>query len=74
MERERIPSELMKPSIWLSLSKLSILNTVQYLDEYNVKRSRKAAYDWVRKADLRPASNANPDHIALDDTVIRIDG
>jgi len=28
----------------------------------------------VQKADLQPASNANPDHIALDETVIRING
>jgi putative transposase len=28
----------------------------------------------VQKADLQPASDASPDHIALDETVIRING
>ncbi|SFT09500.1 IS6 family transposase, partial [Halostagnicola kamekurae] len=39
-----------------------------------VNRSRKAVHDWVQKANLQPASNASPDHVALDETVIRING
>jgi len=31
-------------------------------------------HDWVQKADLQPANDAGPDHIALDETVIRING
>jgi transposase-like protein len=41
------------------------------LENFGVERSRKAVYDWVQKTDLQPVSNANPDHIALDGTVIR---
>ncbi len=31
-------------------------------------------HDWVHKADLQPANGASPDHVALDETVIRING
>ena len=74
VERERTPSELMELGIRLHLSGLSLSNTVREIEKFGVKRSRKAVHDWVQKADLQPASNANPDHIALDETVIRING
>ena len=74
VERERTPSELMELGIRLHLSGLSLSNTIRELEMFGVKRSRKAVHDWVQKADLQPASNANPDHIALDETVIRING
>jgi len=74
VERERTPSELMELGIRLHLSGLSLSNTIQEIEKFGVKRSRKAVHDWVQKADLQPASNANPDHIALDETVIRING
>ena len=74
VERERTPSELMKLGIRLHLSGLSLSNTIQELENFGVKRSRKAVHDWVQKADLQPTSNANPDHIALDETVIQING
>ena len=74
VERERTPSELMELGIRLHLSGLSLSNTIRELEKFGVERSRKAVHDWVQKADLQPASNANPDHIALDETVIRING
>lgn len=74
VERERTPSELMKLGIRLHLSGLSLSNTVSELEKFGVERSRKAVHDWVQKADLQPTSDANPDHIALDETVIRING
>jgi len=42
--------------------------------KFGVERSRKAVHDWVQKADLQPADDASPDHVALDKTVIRING
>jgi len=60
--------------IRLHLSGLPLSNTVKELDNFGVQRSRKAIHDWVQKADLQPASNASPDQIAVDETVIRIDG
>ncbi len=74
VERERTPSELMELGIRLHLSGLSLSNTVSELEKFGVERSRKAVHDWVQKTDLQPASDTNPDHIALDETVIRING
>ena len=48
--------------------------TISKIEKFGVQRSRKAVHDWVQKADLQPASDASPDHIALDETVIRING
>jgi putative transposase len=74
VKRERTPRELMKLGIRLHLAGLSLSNTVSELEKFGVQRSRKAVHDWVQKADLQPASGASPDHIALDETVIRING
>jgi len=74
LERERTPTELMKLGIRLHLAGLSLSNTISELEKFGVKRSRKAVHDWVQKADLQPASDASPDQIALDETVIRING
>lgn len=74
VERERTPIELMRPGIRLHLSGLSPSNTVWELEKFGVKRSRKAVHDWIQKADLQPANDANLDHVALDETVIRING
>ena len=74
VERERTPSELMELGIRLHLAGLSLSNTIQELEEFGVERSRKTVHDWVQKADLQPTSDANPDHIALDETVVRING
>ena len=74
VERERTPSELMKLGIRLHLAGLSLSNTVSEIDTFGVKRSRKAVHDWVQKADLRPADDATLDQIALDETVIRVNG
>jgi len=74
VERERTPSELMSLGIRLYLAGLSLSNTVNELEKFGVQRSRKAVHDWVQKADLQPACDASPDQIAVDETVIRIDG
>ena len=39
-----------------------------------VERNRTAIHDWVRKADLQPDSDVAPNQIAVDETVIRING
>ncbi|WP_076148655.1 IS6 family transposase [Natrinema saccharevitans] len=74
VERERTPSELMETGIRLYLAGLSLSTTVSELEKLGVERSRKAVHDWVHKADLQPATDVSPDHIALDETVIRING
>ncbi|SFC60035.1 Transposase (or an inactivated derivative) [Halobiforma haloterrestris] len=72
VERERTPCRLMELGIRLHLAGLSLSNTVRELEKFGVDRSRKAVYDWIQKADLQPATDADPNHVALDETVIRI--
>ena len=72
VEREPIPGELVKLAIRLHLAFLSLSNTIGEVEKFGVKRSRKAVHDWVQKADPQPADEACPDHVALDETVIRI--
>ncbi|QCC57181.1 IS6 family transposase (plasmid) [Natrinema thermotolerans] len=73
VERERTPRQLMELGIRLHLSGLSLSNTVRELEKFGVQRSRKAVHDWIHKCDLQPATDASPNHVALDETVIRID-
>jgi len=42
------------------------------IEGFGVQRSRKAVHDWIQNADLQPASDDYPNHVALDETVIRI--
>jgi len=72
VERERTPEPAIEVGIQLHLAGLSLSNTKQYLERLGVERSRTAIHDWVQKADLQPTSDADPDHIALDETVIQI--
>jgi len=72
VERERTPEQVMALGIQTHLTGLSLSNTVELLDVLGVQRSRKAIHDWVRKADLQPDAGQNPNHVALDETVIRI--
>ena len=51
---------------------LSLSNTKQYIENLGVERSRTAIHSWVQNADLQPTSNAAPDHIAVDETVIQV--
>ncbi|MDF9748570.1 IS6 family transposase [Natrinema salsiterrestre] len=73
VERERTPRQLMELGIRLHLAGLSFSNTVRELEKFGVERSRKAVHDWVHKCDLQPAVDENPNHIALDETVIQLD-
>ncbi len=72
VEREATPQLLMKLSIQLHLAGLSLSNTVSILEMFGVKRARSTVHNWVHKADLQPDSGRNPDHVAVDETVIRL--
>jgi putative transposase len=73
VERQRTPEYAMKLGIQLQLAGLSLRNTVSILEELGVERSPKAIHDWVQKADLQPATGRSPNHVAVDETMIRID-
>ena len=62
----------MKLSIQLHLAGLSLSNTVSLLEISGVSRARSTIHNWVHKAELQPESGPNPDHVAVDETVIRL--
>ncbi|QLH79597.1 IS6 family transposase [Halosimplex rubrum] len=72
VDREATPRLLMKLSIQLHLAGLSLSNTVSVLDVFGVKRARSTVHNWVHKADLQPEGGHSPDHVAVDETVIRL--
>jgi transposase-like protein len=72
IEREATPRVLMKLSIQLHLAGLSLSNTVSILELFGVSRARSTVHNWVHKADLQPESGRNPDHVAVDETVIQL--
>ncbi|WP_138006491.1 IS6 family transposase [Halalkalirubrum salinum] len=72
VEREATPRLLIKLGIQLHLAGLSLSNTVSILEIFGVKRARSIVHNWVHKADLQPESGRSPDHIAVDETVIRL--
>lgn len=74
VERERTPEFAIQVGIQLHLGGLSLSNTKQHLENLGVERSRTAIHDWVRKAGLQPDSDVDPNQIAVDETVIRVNG
>lgn len=74
VERERTPKPAVEIGIQMHVAGLPLSNTISVLDELGVHRSRKAVHDWVQKADLQPTSGKNPNQVAVDETVIRING
>ena len=72
VEREATPRLLMKLSIQLHLAGLSLSNTVSILEIFGVERARSTVHNWVHKADLQPEAGRSPDHVAVDETVIRL--
>jgi len=72
LEREATPEPAMKLGIRLHLAGLSLSDTISILDTLGVERCRTTVYNWVQKADLQPLDGANPDHVAVDETVIQL--
>ncbi len=62
----------MNLSIQLHLSVLSLSNTVRVLEIFGVQRARSTVHNWVHKADLQPESGKDPNHVAVDETVIQL--
>ena len=74
VEREATPELLMKLGIQLHLTGLSLSNIVSILEVFGVKRARSTVHNRVHKADLQPEAGQSPDHVAVDETVIRLNG
>lgn len=63
----------MKLGIRLHLAGFSLSKTISERGRFGVERSRPTVDNWVQKADLQPTEAKNPDHVAVDETTIRID-
>ncbi|UWG48120.1 Transposase [Halanaeroarchaeum sp. HSR-CO] len=74
VERVATPKEMMELAIHLHLCGLSISNTVSVLDRLGISRARSTIHNWVQKADLEPEAGREPGKIALDETVIKVNG
>lgn len=72
VEREATPKLLMKLGIQLHLAGLSLSDTISILDIFGVSRARSTVHNWVHKAELQPEAGRSPDHVAVDETVIRL--
>ena len=72
VQRERTSERIIEVGVQLHLAGLSLSNTKQYLENSGVERSRTVTHNWVQKAELQPISDAAPDHIAVDETVIQV--
>ena len=72
VEREATPEGAMKLGIQLHLAGLSLSDTVSVLAGLGVDRCRTTVHNWIQKADLQPTGGQNPDHVAVDETVIQV--
>jgi hypothetical protein len=72
VEREATPEPAMKLGIRLHLAGLSLSNTVSILEILGVERCRSTVHNWVQKAGLQPTDGADPDHVAVYETVIQL--
>jgi len=71
VEREETPKCAMKLGIQLHLVGLSLADTTSILSVLGVDRCRSTVHNWVQKADLQPTPECDPDHVAVDETVIQ---
>jgi len=71
--REATPRLLMKLGIQLYLAESSFSNTVFIFEVFGFQRARSTVHNWVHKADLQPDTGRCPDHVAVDETVIRLE-
>jgi transposase-like protein len=62
----------MKLGIQFNIAGLSFSSTIPILDILGVSQARSTVHNWVHKAELQPESGRSPDHVAADETVIRL--
>jgi transposase-like protein len=73
LEREATPEPAMELGIQLHFAGLSLSNTVSVSETLGVDRHRTTVHHWVQKADLQPTGGVEPNHVAVDETVIQLD-
>ena len=50
----------------------SVSDTVSVLEQFGVERCRSTVHNWVQKANLQPTDGKQPNPVAVDETVIRL--
>lgn len=72
VEREATPEPAMKLGIQLHAAGLSRSDTDSAFAGLGVDRARTTVHNWVQKAGLQPTDGKDPNHVAIDETVIRL--
>ncbi len=72
VEREVTPEPAMKLGIRLHATGLSLADTTSVLAGLGVDRARSTVHNWVQKAGLQPDDGKDPNHVAVDETVIQL--
>ena len=72
LEREATPESAMKHGIRLHLTGVSLSNTVSILEVIGVDCHRTTVHRRVQKVDLQTTDGADPNHVAVDETVIQL--
>ena len=73
VDRGATPKPTIKLAVHLHLGGLSLSDTISVLDSFAIERARSTVHNWVQKADLEPEAGRDPDMIALDETVVKIE-
>ena len=51
---------------------MSLREVEAVIDWLGVDRCRSTVHNWVQKVDLQPIDDADPDYVAVDETVIQL--
>jgi transposase-like protein len=68
------PVEIMEHAIQLHLAGLSLKKTVIAIEQFGISRAKSTVHNWVQKADLEPRGGCEPEQVALDETVVKVEG
>ena len=72
VEREATSESAMNLGIQLHAAGLSLSDTVSVLRCWGVDQARPTVHNWVQKVGLQPTGEKSPNHVAADETVIRL--
>lgn len=74
VDRVYTPIIAMKLGIQLHLTGLPLSNTMSILENFGVDRCRSTVHHWVKQSDLEPRAGRQPEKIAVNETVVKVDG
>jgi len=74
VEKEETPKPLMKLGIQLHAAGLSLSDTVSILEVFGIDRARSTVHNWMRKSNLEPTGGKSLAKVAVDESVIKLNG